>query len=161
MAPSTPLSIGTASLLRLVKEEASYHRELEDQQKRIDKLEKEAASGKTPDDEIDNSEYMLNQEVCVTFPVSVSIFLRVRLLICCYNSGEHYKRRRKSCPVWSRRFMMLWRILIAYWWVFWNPLCCYFFFFSFFLFLFIFPYLYGFMEYILEPWLTEPQFCCI
>lgn len=70
MAPSTPLSIGTASLQRLVKEEASYYREVEDQQKRIEKLEKEAASGKTADDEVDNSEYMLNQEVCLAFLLS-------------------------------------------------------------------------------------------
>ncbi|KAK2807892.1 hypothetical protein FQN49_008767 [Arthroderma sp. PD_2] len=55
MAPSTPLSIATGAVQRLVKEEASYQREKEDQERRIEKLSKEAT-----DDE--NSEYMMNQE---------------------------------------------------------------------------------------------------
>ncbi|KAF3492295.1 uncharacterized protein GIQ15_01812 [Arthroderma uncinatum] len=55
MAPSTPLSIATGAVQRLVKEEASYQREKEDQERRIEKLSKD-----TTDDE--NREYMINQE---------------------------------------------------------------------------------------------------
>lgn len=61
MAPPSPLSIATSSVTRLVKEEASYHRELESQQKRIEKIEAEAAAGK--EDEDGNREYVLKQEV--------------------------------------------------------------------------------------------------
>lgn len=56
-APSQ-LSIATSALNRLVKEEASYRAEYEDQQARIAKLEAEAA---TSSDE--NAEYTLKQEV--------------------------------------------------------------------------------------------------
>ncbi|EAU29851.1 conserved hypothetical protein [Aspergillus terreus NIH2624] len=55
MAPRSPLEIATASVQRLVKEEASYHRELQQQTERIKRLESE-----TGDDE--NREYMLKQE---------------------------------------------------------------------------------------------------
>ncbi|KAL5364884.1 tubulin binding cofactor A [Aspergillus floccosus] len=55
MAPRSPLEIATASVQRLVKEEASYHRELQQQTERIKRLE-----GETGDDE--NREYMLKQE---------------------------------------------------------------------------------------------------
>lgn len=60
MAPPTPLAIATSSVLRLVKEEKSYHRELEEQTKRIQKLEEEIKAG--GDDEDGNKEYMLKQE---------------------------------------------------------------------------------------------------
>ncbi|KAH8695977.1 putative tubulin-specific chaperone Rbl2 [Talaromyces proteolyticus] len=58
MAPAAPLAIATSSVHRLVKEEASYHRELEQQTKRLQKLESESAAG---DDE-GNSEFLLKQE---------------------------------------------------------------------------------------------------
>jgi tubulin-specific chaperone A len=61
MPPQSPLAVATASVQRLVKEEASYHRELESQQKRIEKLEAETASGQP--DEDGNRQYILNQEV--------------------------------------------------------------------------------------------------
>lgn len=53
-APS-PLRIATSSLQRLVKEESSYHKELEQQQARIAKLE--AGGGD------ENADFMLKQEV--------------------------------------------------------------------------------------------------
>ncbi|KAE8353060.1 tubulin binding cofactor A [Aspergillus coremiiformis] len=56
MAPRTQLEITTSSVLRLVKEEASYHRELQEQTERIKKLESQEGG----DDE--NNEYMLKQE---------------------------------------------------------------------------------------------------
>lgn len=55
-APSQ-LSIATSSLNRLVKEESSYHKELEQQQARIAKME----GGEGAEDE--NAEFQLKQEV--------------------------------------------------------------------------------------------------
>ena len=56
MAPPNPLTIATSSLQRLVTEEASYHKELESQEKRLQKL-----TESTEEDE--NREYSLKQEV--------------------------------------------------------------------------------------------------
>ncbi|KAJ5498508.1 hypothetical protein LT330_004277 [Penicillium expansum] len=55
MAPRSQLEITTSSVTRLVKEEASYHKELQQQSERIKKLEAD-----TTDDE--NREYTLKQE---------------------------------------------------------------------------------------------------
>ena len=55
MAPPSQLAIATSAVKRLVKEEASYHKELEQQQARIAKL------GQGGDDE--NAEWTLKQEV--------------------------------------------------------------------------------------------------
>lgn len=55
--PRSQLEITTSSVLRLVKEEASYHSEIEQQEQRLAKLEKGEG-----DDE--NREYLLKQEVC-------------------------------------------------------------------------------------------------
>lgn len=55
MPPPSKLAVATSSLVRLVKEEASYHKEMEQQQARIKKLE--AGSDE------DNAEYILRQEV--------------------------------------------------------------------------------------------------
>ena len=57
MAPPSKLRVSTSALQRLVKEEASYHKELEQQQARITKLQA------NPQDE--NAEYTLKQEVCL------------------------------------------------------------------------------------------------
>ncbi|KAJ5657914.1 uncharacterized protein N7484_001563 [Penicillium longicatenatum] len=56
MAPRSQLEIVTSSVTRLVKEEASYHRELEQQIERIKKLE----SSQEGDDE--NKEFLAKQE---------------------------------------------------------------------------------------------------
>ena len=53
-APSR-LSIATSSVKRLIKEEASYHKELEQQEERIKKLEQSNGD--------ENAEYQLKQEV--------------------------------------------------------------------------------------------------
>jgi hypothetical protein len=55
MPPPSKLTVATSSLTRLVKEEASYHKEMEQQQARIKKLE--AGSDE------ENAEFMLRQEV--------------------------------------------------------------------------------------------------
>lgn len=57
MAPRSQLEILTSSVLRLVNEEASYHRELKEQTEHIQQLEN-AQGG-----EDENREYMLKQEV--------------------------------------------------------------------------------------------------
>lgn len=58
MPPPSKVAIATGSVLRLVKEEASYHKEITQQEERIKKLE--SSSGD------ENKEYTLKQEV--TFP---------------------------------------------------------------------------------------------
>ena len=58
MFPPSQLSITTSSVLRLVKEEASYHKELEQQQTRIKELEEEEEGD-------ENAEFQLKQEVCL------------------------------------------------------------------------------------------------
>ncbi|THW39561.1 hypothetical protein D6D19_02847 [Aureobasidium pullulans] len=55
MAPPSQLAIATSAVNRLVKEEASYHKELEHQQVRIEKL-KQASSDE------ENAEWNLKQE---------------------------------------------------------------------------------------------------
>ncbi|CAG8949465.1 hypothetical protein HYFRA_00007695 [Hymenoscyphus fraxineus] len=55
MAPPTPLAIATSSVNRLIKEEASYHKELSSQEARLAKLQ-----DSTQEDE--NAEYQLKQE---------------------------------------------------------------------------------------------------
>ncbi|KAI9767465.1 MAG: hypothetical protein M1840_005694 [Geoglossum simile] len=55
MAPPSPLTIATSSLLRLIKEEASYHKELQQQETRIQKLTAQ-------DQSAENVEFMLRQE---------------------------------------------------------------------------------------------------
>jgi len=52
MAPPSKLAIATSSLLRLVKEESSYHKELQGQLARIENL----------DEGDENAEYILKQE---------------------------------------------------------------------------------------------------
>lgn len=60
MAPRSQLEITTQSVLRLVKEEASYHKELKEQADRVQRLETQ----ENTDDE--NKEYTLRQEVMQT-----------------------------------------------------------------------------------------------
>ena len=55
MAPPSKLAVATSSVLRLVKEEASYHKEMAQQEARIKKLEEGS--------EDENAEYQLKQEV--------------------------------------------------------------------------------------------------
>ncbi|KAH8425585.1 putative tubulin-specific chaperone Rbl2 [Aspergillus melleus] len=56
MAPRSQLEITTQSVLRLVKEEASYHNELKEQTNRIQRLETQENTGD------ENQEYTLRQE---------------------------------------------------------------------------------------------------
>lgn len=57
MPTPSKLSIATSSVLRLVREEASYHKELEQQEAHVKQLEREDGS----DDQ--NAEFKLRQEV--------------------------------------------------------------------------------------------------
>ncbi|KAI9036405.1 putative tubulin-specific chaperone Rbl2 [Aspergillus affinis] len=58
MAPRSQLEITTQSVLRLVKEEASYHNELKEQTNRIQRLE----THENTDADDENQEYTLRQE---------------------------------------------------------------------------------------------------
>jgi hypothetical protein len=58
MPSPSPLAIATSSLQRLVKEEASYYKELEKQEAQLKKTQES-----TEEDE--NREYTLKQEVCL------------------------------------------------------------------------------------------------
>ncbi|ERF73736.1 hypothetical protein EPUS_00990 [Endocarpon pusillum Z07020] len=70
MPQPTPLAIATSSLQRLVKEEASYHSELEMQQKRIERLEsaQPTINGEGGEEDAEseaergNQEFLLKQE---------------------------------------------------------------------------------------------------
>jgi tubulin-specific chaperone A len=59
-APSQ-LAIATSSLQRLAKEETSYHKELQMQQKSIDRLEKSQVE--ETDEDRGNHDFQLKQEV--------------------------------------------------------------------------------------------------
>ena len=61
MAPSQ-IQIATSSLQRLLKEEASYYKEQEQQEARIQKLEKQDPA--TSADSDGNQAFLLKQEVC-------------------------------------------------------------------------------------------------
>lgn len=65
--PPSQLQIATSSLQRLVKEEASYHKELESQKKRIAELETQK------NDEDENREFKLKQEVGPTNPRTIDL----------------------------------------------------------------------------------------
>jgi len=55
MPPPSPLSIATSSVSRLLKEESSYHKELSQQESRIEKLVANPSSD-------ENAEFQLKQE---------------------------------------------------------------------------------------------------
>lgn len=56
MAPPSRLAIATSAVQRLLKEESSYHKEQEQQESRIVRLEKDNTG--------ENADYLLKQEVC-------------------------------------------------------------------------------------------------
>ncbi|RTE74112.1 hypothetical protein BHE90_011473 [Fusarium euwallaceae] len=60
MAPPTPLAIATSSVNRLLKEEASYHKEVEQEEASIKALKEKIESGQG--DEDGNGTYMLKQQ---------------------------------------------------------------------------------------------------
>jgi len=67
MAPPSQLAIATSSVHRLVKEEASYHKELTQQEERLKKL---IAS----EDGEENAEFLLKQEVSLRSALSFELF---------------------------------------------------------------------------------------
>ena len=80
MPPPSQLAIATSSLKRLVKEEASYHKELQQQQKSVQELESDASE--EPADEEGNREFQLKQEVCfwISFRLNAFYLLWIFLL---------------------------------------------------------------------------------
>ena len=61
MPPPSPLAIATSSVQRLLKEEASYHKELAEQEKQVKDLEEKIQAGGADDD--GNNAFMLKQQV--------------------------------------------------------------------------------------------------
>ncbi|KAF5125498.1 Tubulin-specific chaperone A [Metarhizium anisopliae] len=59
MPPPSQLAIATGAVTRLLKEEASYHKELADQEAEVKKLEESIRNGGGDGD--DNAEFMLKQ----------------------------------------------------------------------------------------------------
>jgi hypothetical protein len=85
MAPSQ-LQIATGVLQRLVKEEASYHKELASQQARIDRLEKAQSEGNADAEGDGNEEYQLRQEVSF-FSSSLGLLSEMGGLCVCETFG--------------------------------------------------------------------------
>ncbi|KAJ8111888.1 hypothetical protein OPT61_g5630 [Boeremia exigua] len=71
MAPPSKLAVAIGSVTRLVKEEASYHKELVQQEERIKKLE--ASEGDS------NKEYTLRQEATIQETQNVFPAIRARI----------------------------------------------------------------------------------
>lgn len=76
MPPASPLAIATSSVQRLIKEEASYHRELEQQTKRLQKLESEG-----PGADEGNHAFLVKQEVCLLLPKSCLLLILIRVCV--------------------------------------------------------------------------------
>ncbi len=74
-APS-PLAITTSSVQRLLKEEASYHKELADQEKTVKALQEKFDAGAT--DEDGNEAFMLKQHVSLFFHLRFTACARAR-----------------------------------------------------------------------------------
>ncbi|KAL7817770.1 tubulin cofactor A [Trichoderma gracile] len=63
MPPPSPLVIATGAVTRLLKEEASYHKELQEQEAKVKAQEEKIQSGQ--DDEEGNATYILKQHQMV------------------------------------------------------------------------------------------------
>jgi hypothetical protein len=87
MAPPSKLKIATGVLSRLVKEEASYHKELVHQEARIKKIQ--------ADTEDENAEYQLKQEVGSPCPKHPHILN--------HSSDKHWRRPRTCSQVYGPR----------------------------------------------------------
>ena len=87
MAPPSKLAVATGSVTRLVKEEASYHKELVQQEERIKKLE--ASEGD------ENKEYTLRQEVSSNHYSIISIILH-------QSRSKHCEKPKTSSQLFDR-----------------------------------------------------------
>lgn len=73
MPPPSPLVIATGAVNRLLKEEASYHKELEEQEAQLKAQEEKVKSGQ--EDEDGNATYILKQQVSWTAYAMLRFFL--------------------------------------------------------------------------------------
>jgi tubulin-specific chaperone A len=73
MPPPSHLAIATSSVKRLLKEEASYYKELAQQEAQIKALKEKIESGQGSED--DNGDFMLKQLVSAPL-ISLSLLLR-------------------------------------------------------------------------------------
>lgn len=86
-APSK-LTIATSSVTRLLKEEASYHKELEQQEARIKKAEQNT--------EGENAEFQMNQEVRAWLALASSPWKYQLLTLLACRRRRHSKRPKPS-----------------------------------------------------------------
>jgi hypothetical protein len=123
-APSQ-LAIATSSLQRLAKEEASYHKELQMQQKSIDRLEKSQIE--ETDEDRGNHAFQLKQEVRAQMTEFLPILLTSLSTYCVLNrmsvanilcSGKPWKKPRPSFPVCTNASQVPRRICRVYWQVY-------------------------------------------
>ena len=98
MPPPSQLAIATSSVNRLLKEEASYHKELEQEEAKVQALKEKIDSGAGDDD--GNASFMLKQQVG-----SQAIFHRNqtrKLTIDCYSKPPLNRPRPFSDPCEKR-----------------------------------------------------------
>lgn len=122
MGQSSPLSIATSAVVRLVKEENSYRKELEQQEEHIKRFEGEQGGSD------ENREYLIKQEVrvlhgnhelfCSVYIYIISDFVLQQLelieLICAF-SVKHSKKRKRSSLASSKNCQMLSQNSMVFW----------------------------------------------
>lgn len=86
MPPPTPLSIKTSSVLRLIKEEASYHEETIQQKAAVEKLELEGA------DEYDLRQPVRHFPILASFKVRDLSWAHAYLRSLCYDRDKSSNR---------------------------------------------------------------------
>lgn len=108
-APSQ-LAIATAAVTRLLKEEASYHKELAEQEQQIAKLEQEIKNAGSRENDDGNAEFMLKQNVRETVYTSLIVefpYLFEETLCANESEGlgilENRSGADKSCPRPAKR----------------------------------------------------------
>ncbi|KHO00028.1 Tubulin binding cofactor A [Metarhizium album ARSEF 1941] len=77
MAPPSQLAIAASAVTRLLKEEASYHKELADQEAQVKRLEESVQNGGNGGDD-GNAEFMLKQNSrrhAITRDMSLGLYL--------------------------------------------------------------------------------------
>ncbi|KAF2457627.1 hypothetical protein BDY21DRAFT_371792 [Lineolata rhizophorae] len=97
MPPPSKLSIATSAVQRLVKEEASYHKEVEQQESRILRLEQSGGD--------ENAEYELKQEVCPAHPFRIEMGLYVNLEMSCTEQRTALEETLKVIPSVKKRLV--------------------------------------------------------
>ncbi len=78
MPSPSQLAIATSSVQRLIKEEASYYKELTKQEARLQQTERAQGHG----DADENADFTLRQEVCLSLPCPTLLYPPLLYLAC-------------------------------------------------------------------------------